>query len=76
MPSLEIGWSGLDPMTDGGASVLIGEPKMFDTVAASIKGFTCALVLLPATDIVEEGEGMTCVANGCRCGWPAVSSAT
>lgn len=37
---------------------------MFDTVAAAIKGCTCAMVLLPATDMVEEGEGITCVANG------------
>ena len=45
-------------MTDGGASVLIGEAKMLDTVAAAIKGFTCAMVLLPATDVIEEGDGM------------------
>ena len=51
-------------MTDGGALVLIGEEKIFETVAAAIKGFTCAMVLLPATDIVEEGEGMRAVANG------------
>ena len=51
-------------MTDGGASVLIGEAKTLETVAAAIKGLTCAMVLLPATDMVEEGEGITCVANG------------
>ena len=50
-------------MTDGDW-VLIGEPKMFDTVVAAITGFTCAMVLLPATEIVEEGDGMTCVAKG------------
>lgn len=50
-------------MTDG-ASVLIGEAKMFDTVAAAISCFTCAMVSSPVTDMVEEGEGMTCVANG------------
>lgn len=48
--------------------MLIGEAKMFDIVAAAIKGFTCAMVLLPATDMVEDGEGMTCVANGWRWG--------
>ena len=63
-------------MTDGGAFVLTGEAKIFDTVAAAIKGFTWAMVLLPATDMVEDGEGMAWVANGCRWGWPAVSSAT
>ena len=51
-------------MTDGGGSVLIGEAKMFDTVAAATKCFTCATVLFPATDMVEEGEGMTSVGNG------------
>ena len=57
-------------MTDGGASVLIGEAKMLDTVAAAINCFadaicfTGAIVRLPATDMVGEGEGMTCVANG------------
>lgn len=51
-------------MTNGGASVVIGEANMFDTVAAAIKGFTCAMVLLPATEMVEGGEGMACVANG------------
>lgn len=76
MPSFPTGWSGLVAKTDGGASVLIGEAKMLDTVAAAIKGFTCAMVLLVATDMVEEGEGMTSVGNGCRWGWPAVSSAT
>ncbi len=50
-------------MTDGGASVLIGE-KICDTVAAATKCFTCAMVLTPVTDMVEEGEGMTSVGNG------------
>lgn len=63
-------------MTDGGALVLTGEAKMFDTVAAAIKGLTWAIVLLPVTDMVDAGRGMTWVANGCRWGWPAVSSAT
>lgn len=55
-------------MTDSGALVLTGEAKIFDTVAAAIKGFTWAMVLLPATDMVEDGKGMTWVANGCRWG--------
>ena len=63
MPSFATGWSGRVPMTDG-ASVLIGEAKMFGTVAAATNCFTCAMVFLPATEIVEEAEGMTCVANG------------
>lgn len=37
---------------------------MSDTVAAAIRGFTCAIVLLPATDKVEEGEGTIMVAKG------------
>ena len=64
MPSFFTGWSGLEPKTDGGASVLIGEAKIFGAVAAAIKGFTCAMVSLPATDMVAEGEGMDCVAKG------------
>ena len=63
-------------MTGDGGSVLIGEAKMFDTVAADIKNLTGAIVSLPATDMVEEGEGMTRVAKGWRWGLPAVSSAT
>ena len=51
-------------MTDAGVLVLIGEAKMFDTVAAAIKGLACAMVLFPATDMVEEGDGMICVGNG------------
>ena len=39
---------------------------MSGTVAAAIWGFTCAIVLLPATDKVEEGEGIFIVAKGCR----------
>lgn len=51
-------------MTDGGGLVLIAE-KMFDTVAAATKCFTCAMVFFPVTDnMVEEGEGMTSVGNG------------
>ena len=50
-------------MTDGD-SVLIGEPNIFDTVVATITCFTCAMVWLPATEMVEEGDGMTCVAKG------------
>ena len=44
--------------------MLIGEPKIFDIVVVAITCLTCAMVLLPATEMVEEGDGMTCVANG------------
>ena len=50
-------------MTDGDL-VLIGEPKMSDTVVDAITCFTCAMVLLPATEMIGEGDGMTCVAKG------------
>ena len=51
-------------MTDAGGPTLIGEAKILETVAAATTDFTCGIVLLPVTDMVEEGEGMGWVGNG------------
>ena len=37
---------------------------MLETVAAATTTLTCGMVLLPVTDMVEEGEGMGWVGNG------------
>ena len=52
------------PITEAGGPTLIGEAKIFETVAAATIGLTCGMVLLPVTDMVEEGEGMGWVGNG------------
>ncbi len=65
-------------MTETGAPVSMGFPKIFDAVTAATS-LICGGILLPLTDaadIVELGFVMIDVANGGSLGWPSVSSAT